>query len=237
MLTLAIDTASDRGSVALGEQGDVRCCRTFSDRTHASKTIPSILEMLSEIGAATSDVRRIVVGDGPGSFTGVRIGFATAFGYRNAKPDVDLLAVPSLAGLALGASYSCDGPVAALFDAMRGEVFAAIYEFGDGSATEILKPSLALLEDLATGYPDVCGAAGEAAEQFEETVRRWTGQAPVRIEDSVTVANHLIEWLELGYPARKILDAMDFVPDYGRLPAAQDKWERANKTELPGQVG
>lgn len=237
MLTLAIDTATDRGSVALGDGGDIRCSRTFSDRTHASRTIPSIVEMLDEVGAETSDIGRVVVGDGPGSFTGLRIGFATAYGFRSVMSDLDLLAVPSLAGLALGASSRCGGPVAALFDAMRGEVFGAIYEFGNESVTEILKPSIALLENLAAGYPEVSGATGEAAEHAAETVLRWTGQAPVPMEDGATGASHLITWLDRGFPAREIFDAVDFVPDYGRLPAAQDKWEKENETELPDGVG
>ena len=237
MLTLAIDTATDFGSVALVGHGGDKSVRTFTDRTHAALTVPSIREILAEVGAQTSDVDRVVVGDGPGSFTGLRIGFATAYGIRKMNPAVELLAIPSLAAVALGASHVCPGQIVALFDAMRGEVFAAIYDFTDGAGIEILEPSISRIEEVARAHPSVCAAAGDGADRSDEAIRRWTGRAPVPPGEREPVASQLLDLAEKGLFARRVGKAADFKINYGRVPAAQSKWETENERELPHQAG
>jgi tRNA threonylcarbamoyladenosine biosynthesis protein TsaB len=192
--------------------------------------------MLEEVGAKAPEIERVVIGDGPGSFTGLRIGFATAYGLRTINPDIELLAIPSLAAVALGASSVCSGPVAALFDAMRGEFYAGIYEF-DSAGSEILKPGVWSLDELMREYPLVSIATGEGLDESAEAISRWTGREPMKLDEKGPVASQLLNLAGRGLFARRVEKAADFRLNYGRLPAAQDKWEKENEKELPNQTG
>ena len=89
-LALALDTATDHGSVAVGQPGNVVAELRFIKRRHASGLMPSIVEALNRAGARFGDLTDIVVADGPGSFTGLRIGFATVKGMLRELPGTRL---------------------------------------------------------------------------------------------------------------------------------------------------
>jgi len=100
---------------------------------HASRLLVLLERALDEGGVAWADVDRIAVGVGPGGFTGLRIGIATARALAQAR-GLPLVPVSSLATLAAGAG---DGAVAAVIDARRGEVFAAAWD----GATALVEPA------------------------------------------------------------------------------------------------
>ena len=93
---------------------------------HASELLPAVAACLQEAGLGFEDLDGVAVGVGPGSFTGLRIGIATARGLAHAH-GLGMHPVSSLAALAAGVE---DRPVLALIDARRGELFAGIYEAG-----------------------------------------------------------------------------------------------------------
>ena len=93
---------------------------------HASRLLTLLERALQEGGVAWEDVDRLAVGVGPGGFTGLRIGIATARALAQAR-GLPLVPVSSLATLAAGAG---EGPTAAVIDARRGEVFAAAWSGG-----------------------------------------------------------------------------------------------------------
>jgi tRNA threonylcarbamoyladenosine biosynthesis protein TsaB len=105
---------------------------------HASRVLPLIEQALE--GTGWSAVERIAVGVGPGGFTGLRIGIATARALAQAH-GLPLVPVGSLAALAANA----EGIVAAVLDARRGEVFAAVYDSG----RELAAPAALPPEELA----------------------------------------------------------------------------------------
>jgi tRNA threonylcarbamoyladenosine biosynthesis protein TsaB len=91
-------------------------------------------------------IERIAVGVGPGSFTGLRIGIATARALAQAR-EIPIAPVGSLAALARGISQSSDGALALpVIDARRGEAFAALF---DGEGSEIWPPFVAPPDELA----------------------------------------------------------------------------------------
>ncbi|MDF2697777.1 MAG: tsaB, partial [Labilithrix sp.] len=98
---LAFDTSIAVGSVAVGLGGELLASATLDERKeHASRLVPSIEKVLERAAMRITDVGGIVVGEGPGSFTGVRVAAATAKGLAHAL-GVPLWAFSSLAAAAL----------------------------------------------------------------------------------------------------------------------------------------
>ncbi|MFO7587221.1 MAG: tRNA (adenosine(37)-N6)-threonylcarbamoyltransferase complex dimerization subunit type 1 TsaB [Gemmatimonadota bacterium] len=145
MLSLALDTSTPLGSVALGEGGQLLAESILPVRAvHSEAVLPEIDRLLRSCGRSVREVERVVVGAGPGSFTGVRIAAAVAKGLR-AATDARLLAFASLAAIAAGTGIA--GPVCAAIDARRGQVYAAGYEIVD-RLRERFPPRSAPLEDV-----------------------------------------------------------------------------------------
>ncbi len=91
---------------------------------HARELLPAVVEAMDRSGLAWEELDGVAVGVGPGMFTGLRVGIATARALGHAH-GLTLRPVSSLAALAAGAG---EGPVLALIDARRGEVFAALHD-------------------------------------------------------------------------------------------------------------
>lgn len=130
-MLVAIETSTDYGSIALGRGADLVGEVVIGARSrHAESLLPALDFLLRTSGTVRADVRGIVVGAGPGSFTGVRVAASTARGLA-AGLGVPLYAYSSLAALALDAVTP--ETVCAVFDARRGEVYAACYDRDRGT--------------------------------------------------------------------------------------------------------
>jgi tRNA threonylcarbamoyladenosine biosynthesis protein TsaB len=130
---LGLDTATPATVVAVlpgdGEPVERRHEPASGERPgHATRILPLAQDALAAVGAGFADVRRIGVGVGPGTFTGLRIGVATARALAQAT-DADLVAVSTLEALA--AAAGTDRAVLAVLDARRGEAFAAAFRDGE----------------------------------------------------------------------------------------------------------
>jgi len=149
-LWLAIDTATDVASVALGAGVAVRAQEsTRGARRHAAEIVPLIDRVLKAGGCRAADLAGVVVADGPGSFTGLRIGWAAAKALVQAA-DLPLQTIPSL--MAAAAALAGDGetgPVAACYDALRGQVYGAVYRFHADAVETLIAPGVFTLDELA----------------------------------------------------------------------------------------
>jgi len=129
MRVLALDTTTRAGSVALLEDDRVIDERGGdASRTHAERLPGDLIALLAAHGRALADVELFAVAAGPGSFTGLRIGIATAQGaaFVHQRPVVGVSALEALAYV--GASKARRGDlVGAWMDARRGDVFSALY--------------------------------------------------------------------------------------------------------------
>jgi tRNA threonylcarbamoyl adenosine modification protein YeaZ len=121
---LAIDTAAPRLALAVLRDGD-RVDTHVEDMAtgQAERLFPALEELLSRAGVTYTDLTRIAVTTGPGSFTGLRIGLSAARGLGLAL-SIPVVGIPSLLALSLVAQ--CD-PVAVLLDAKRGEAYVQTF--------------------------------------------------------------------------------------------------------------
>ncbi|HEY3367559.1 MAG TPA: tRNA (adenosine(37)-N6)-threonylcarbamoyltransferase complex dimerization subunit type 1 TsaB [Symbiobacteriaceae bacterium] len=178
MRILALETATSSCTVAVTDGEAVLAESTLAvPRAHSTRLMPLIARAVAEGGLAKTDLDAIAVGIGPGSFTGLRIGLATAKGLAFAleKPCVG---VSTLFAMAYGTCAQI-GLVVPMLDAKRGEVFAGIYAAGDrdpATWAEVMAPAHIAVErlaehlaDLRTGlrhswqFVTVCG---DVAEQY-----------------------------------------------------------------------
>ena len=167
MKVLAIDTSTLTASVALVDGDAVVAAEEARTGTHSEELMPLVARICAQAGVAARDLDAFAVGAGPGSFTGLRIGMATAKGlaFAAGRP---LWLASSLAALALAAvrrGAARDGDVVIpVLDARRREIFAGWYRVA-GAAIVAEAPERVLAPaDLAApagavvigDYPDLC---------------------------------------------------------------------------------
>jgi tRNA threonylcarbamoyladenosine biosynthesis protein TsaB len=170
MLVLGVDTATAYAVVGATADGEVVREASIEPgldgRPRHAQVLLAEIERSVEAAGGWPRIDRIAVGIGPGSFTGLRIGIATARALAQAR-DLPVAPVGSLAALGRGMSEpgAGDGPVLPVFDARRSEAFAALFEGGD----ELWPPFVTPPEQLAERVRDLDQAplaAGDGALRF-----------------------------------------------------------------------
>lgn len=231
---LAIDTATDLASVALGSAERVRAVRSMRGaRQHAAQIVALVDQVLTLSAVRVRNLGAIIVADGPGSFTGLRIGWAAAKGLAH-DAGITLRAIPSLMGAAHAAAQGEVGPVAACFDALRGQVFGAVYTFPPGRVETLVPPALFTLDSLAQATPvRPIAVVGDGAQLNAERVVAWIGRAPVVVDGVPPVASSLLTLAGCDGAARSLDDPGTAEPQYGRPAEAQAKWEAHHGRPLP----
>jgi tRNA threonylcarbamoyl adenosine modification protein YeaZ len=127
---LALDTGSPLVSVALARDGVVVAARSVEQERSSTRLLVMVREVLEEAGIGVEDLGGIAVLRGPGSFTGLRIGLATALGLHQALR-IPATALPSLPVLAaIGGNGERSGIVIAAVDALRGDWSAQAFAAG-----------------------------------------------------------------------------------------------------------
>jgi tRNA threonylcarbamoyladenosine biosynthesis protein TsaB len=229
---LAFDTATPATAVALSGIGEpvftARHDPSPGERPgHATRLLPLVARVMERAGIDWAGVDRIAVGVGPGTFTGLRIGIATARALARAR-SLPLVGVSTLQSLALARPGRDTVPagldaVLAVLDARRGEVFAASWrmdEAGEFDSALLLPRALApeaLAEQVAPLGPTLL-AIGDGAIAFREVLERSGSFIPPDGSPlhRVTAINHcrLADHLEGGAPD-------EVRPDYLRAPDAE----------------
>ena len=127
---LNIETATKNCSVAIAKNGETVLCKEIAEEgySHAEKLHVFIEEVLAESGISVHDLAAIAVSQGPGSYTGLRIGVSAAKGLCYAL-NIPLIAVDTLLTLAAQAKVS-EGKIIPMLDARRMEVYSAVFSAG-----------------------------------------------------------------------------------------------------------
>lgn len=168
MNVLGFDTATPATAVCVlradGEAFEVEppVERLGEPPGHARELMPGVDRVMREAGLGYDELDAIAVGIGPGTFTGLRIGIATAHGLAHAR-GIGLRPVSSLAALAAGIEAEVALP---LIDARRGELFAAVHAHGE----EVRAPFVGSVDDVAACAPEGALAAGDGSIRFREAL-------------------------------------------------------------------
>ncbi len=229
---LAIDTATEFASVAVGNAESAVLSRMVGARQHATQILLVIEHVLEKAGVSLEHITGIIVGDGPGSFTGLRIGWAAAKGLAHER-EIPLIAIPSLLGAAATGAEGTS-PVAACYDALRGQVFGAIYSFPAGRVEIIIPPGLYTVSELVRSAPvRPVLVVGEGIDAYEDEITNWVGRPPVTLEKVPPIAGSFLMLASRDGARRELRDPASAEPVYGRPAEAQVKWEKSHGRPLP----
>jgi tRNA threonylcarbamoyladenosine biosynthesis protein TsaB len=215
---LAFDTSSNVTAVALVEDARVLVeDSSTSEERHAESLLPRIEHCLAAAGLALRDVDVFAVGIGPGSFTGVRVGVATAKGLALAtgKPLRGVVSLAALAASVLPLAHEPEALVAPILEAYKGEVFAALYSVGPEQTTLLLPPLHAAPEAAAARLAEA--AAGRSVHVLGSGYRRYAD----RIVGPLRISALAPEWdapraRHIAHEARRLL-ASEGPSDLARL--------------------
>lgn len=231
MKILALDSSGLVASVAVLEDNTMLAEYTMNyKKTHSQTLLPMLDEMAKMIDLDLNSVDAIAVAGGPGSFTGLRIGSATAKGLGLAlkKP---LISIPTVDGLAYNLCGT-DKIVCPLMDARRNQVYTGIYEF-EGNELKVLKGQMAvdlseiteLLNELEREVIFLGDGCPVYEEQLKELLKVPFSFAPAHMSRQRAGA---VGALALCYAKEgKMESATEHQPDYLRMSQAER--ERAEK--------
>ena len=172
MRVLAFDTSTPVTAVGVLDGAQVLAEEErANEERHGDVLLPRVQAVLAAAGVPLASIELVAVGIGPGSFTGLRIGLATAKGLALAT-GVPLRGVCSLRALAAGAAGAAEWAVAVL-DAGKGEVFAGVFARSEDGFLPVIEPLRALPE--AAGAQLAAACAGRKLVAAGTGLRRYPG--------------------------------------------------------------
>lgn len=231
MKILAMDTSNQPLSVAVLEDERVLATETVTaEQKHAAYLEPIIERLMTTSKLAPSDLDRIVVADGPGSYTGLRIGVTTAKTLA-ATLGIELVGVSSLQSIA--ANIQTEGQlVAVMFDGRNDNVFAGLYRIEDGIPVTVEEdahqPFSKFLTTLTETEGDVVllGDTHNFSDRLTDTLG---GRA--KIAASIFSLPQAAQTARIASQQKPVEDVDGFVPRYLRLTKAEADWQAQHPKE------
>lgn len=235
MTILAIDTSNYALGVALLEENEVLGeYITNLKKNHSIRIMPAIQTMMKDCDRTPSDLTKIVVAKGPGSYTGVRIGVTIAKTLAWSLK-IPLVGISSLEILASGTGRYFDGFISPIFDARRGQVYTGLYHFQHKQLVTEEEDRLVMLTDWAEKlkeYDKPVLFVGNDLQIHQPSIEKLLGTQAVFA--AFTENNPRPSELGLLGKEKNGEDLHTFVPNYIRLAEAEAKWLEANGKTLRG---
>lgn len=249
MRVLAIDSSGLTATVAVVEDTQTIAEYTVNyKKTHSQTLLPMIDEMSKMVDLDMDTVDAIAVAGGPGSFTGLRIGSATAKGLGLAL-DKPLIHVPTVDGLAYNL-YGCKDLICPIMDARRNQVYTGIYTFSDKEEQKpgemytepefrVVKPQMAIgiadLTELLNAYERRVVFLGDGVPVYEKMLAEGL-KVPYSFAPSFMNRQRAAAVGALGiryYQEGKYETAMEHQPEYLRVSQAErERAEREKKATV-----
>ena len=217
MFILGIETTGKVGSVAIIDESGKTVNRVTTDSmSHLRELVPMIKELVDELGISLNELDAIAVSVGPGSFTGIRIGLATA---RTLAQTLDKKCISVNSLEIFREKADGDNKVAVIYNARRGQVYGAIY---GNDVSEIMPPGPYMLDEVL-----------EVAEAYDDI--KWYGDGVIAYADRLSNIN-IAEADDINHSADMVcrcakqkLERGELIsfdqlePEYMRLPEAEQK--------------
>ncbi len=206
-MELSIDTATEIASIALSSAGKVEAEMSWpAGQNHTVELIPNLLHLLRQAkielqgeigGVGRAKIEAIIVAKGPGSFNGLRVGFATAKGFAFGM-DIPLVSVGTLEAEAF--PHAETGlPICSVQDAGRGEIATALYQLQNGEWRQLIEEHITTVEELCESISSktvCCGRFSERSYDFARRIEELMEEKAVILDNTFCRAGFLAE---LGY--------------------------------------
>ena len=218
MKLLAFDTSNQALSLAILEDEHLLAQTTLNiKKNHSITLMPAIDFLMKSLDMKPTDLDRIAVAQGPGSYTGLRIAVATAKTLAHTLK-IELVGVSSLQALV---PEQAEGLVIPVMDARRNNVYAGFYQSGQAVRPEAHLPLAEVLEMAGAANQSVT-FVGETAT-FAEQIKDALPQAAIQstLPDAAAIGR-----LGLDLPAQSI---HDFVPNYLKRVEAEENWLKTHQ--------
>ena len=229
MKILSIDTSSQVASAAVTEDEKLVCEFVLNNKlTHSQTLMPMIDRVLKESETELSDVDLIAVANGPGSFTGLRIGVSAAKGLADAlkKP---VVGVSTLAAMAYNLPY-CGFVIAPIMDARRSQVYNAVYKWNAGELYQIYPPRAISVEELLSGLKELKEKVvflGDGVPVYREMIEKGLGNSALFAPSCANAQKASA----VAAAAKKMFDRGEATDGFGLVPVYLRKSQAEREAE------
>jgi len=228
VIVLGIETATPQVGCALGgHEGVLASFHAARGRRHAETLTPAIAFICEHAEIELKEVGAVAVDVGPGLFTGLRVGVATAKALAQALrapmiglSSLDLLAYPQRQTRRL---------IAAVIDARRGEVFAAFYRKVPGGVQRVSEPTVARPEEVAADLEargEECLLVGDGAVRYAALFSDVSRAEPASVGAAYPSAAALVELAQPRALREEFVQPWEVQPLYLRAADADPEWDR-----------
>ncbi len=235
MKILSVDTSSNVATVAVTDDEKLVCeILVNTKKTHSQTLMPMIDSALKQSELEISNIDLIASANGPGSFTGLRIGVSAVKGFAHAL-DIPVVGVSILTAMAYNLPF-CEYTISPILDARRNQVYNAVYEWNDGEINEIQAPRALSVDELIDEFLSSDKKVvflGDGVSVHKEYIREKLGEkavfAPVSANEQR--ASGLAAAAKKLYDEGKAISCYELAPIYLRKPQAERELEEKEKKE------
>ena len=224
MYILALETTGAYASVAIiNEEGKVVENSSDAVLNHLQHLMPMTQELLEKAGLQLGDMTAIAASQGPGSFTGIRIGVSSARALAQVM-DMPTIAVPTLKAFAYNVP-EFEGLICPVFDARRSQVYAGAYRWVDGKIEEVVEGAPYSIDEFVektaeTGLPRMI--FGDGIKAYGD---RFSPEELAPEEVRLQLASSVVKLAKDMYEAGETLHYEELKPNYMRKAEAERKLE------------
>lgn len=215
---LAIETATSACSAAITVNGQTTQLLEVGNNIHSKLLLQMVSDLLQQAEVEVSQLNAVAVGQGPGSFTGLRIGVGVAQGiaYGAGCPMIGISSLDALA------NQATKGRVIAAVDARMGEVYWCEYELQSEQLLRISSLQVSKPELIESDFEDEIQILGNAWKEYEDQFSpSLKSRAKIVDEQKFPQASSLLVLAERAYQQGELISPIDFAPEYVRNDVAK----------------
>lgn len=227
MLILGISTSTAQVGCAIGgHEGVIASTHVTKGRRHAETLAPAIDFVARQAGIELSEIGCVAVDVGPGLFTGLRVGVATAKAFAFAR-DVPMVGISSLDLLAFAVRFT-ERRIVAVVDARRGELFHATYRQVPGGVQRLGEPALSSPDDLANdlfAVDDETLLVGDGVQRYHDAFSDLRRVEIAEQGQTYPSAGSLVLLAHAQAMREQFVNSWELAPLYLRKPDAEINWQ------------